>query len=133
MLWGLQSRCYSSVGTNSSSARMTRAQRRQLIACLYFRDRTMSVVALMRFNWRGFAIFLALGSATVAAALLVGSHLMAWVFGAAYAGMILRDIGHCVRVARAWPLSKQLLDWPRIEEMAREIGVLPATALPSAA
>ena len=107
---------------------MTRAQRRQLIACLYFRDRTMSVAALMRFNWRGFAIFLVLGGATVAAALLVGSHLMAWVFGAAYAGMILRDIGHCVRVARAWPLSKQLLDWPRIEEMAREIGVLPATA-----
>jgi len=107
---------------------MTRAQRRQLIACLYFRDRTMSVVALMLFNWRGFAIFLVLGGATVAAALLVGSHLMAWVFGAAYAGMILRDIGHCVRVARAWPLSKQLLDWPRIEEMAREMDAPPATA-----
>jgi hypothetical protein len=84
--WGKNAAIHAAHG----GLRMTRAQRRQLIACLYFRDRRMSVAALMLFNWRGFAIFLVLSGATVAAALLVGSHLMAWVFGAAYAGMILR-------------------------------------------
>jgi hypothetical protein len=102
---------------------MTRTERRQLQAYLHFRDRPMSVLALVRFNWRIFALVVAMGLASVAVTLAAGVPFMAWILGVAYGTIALRDIGQCLRSSRTWSMTRELLDWPKVERLALENGL----------
>ena len=102
---------------------MNRAQKRQLTAYLHFRDKEMSIPSLIIFNWHVFALTLLAGSVTVVAVLLIGSPFLAWIFTAAYSAIFLRDLGQCIRWARIWPMTRGLLDWTRVEQLAKENGL----------
>ena len=102
---------------------MSRVQKRQLLAYLHFRNREMSVGALLLFNWRIFALTALLGFGTVLVMFLVVSPFWAWLFAAAYGAIFLRDVGLCIRWWRVWPMTRDLLDWTRVEHLAREHGL----------
>ncbi|KRG63833.1 hypothetical protein ABB27_17305 [Stenotrophomonas terrae] len=99
---------------------MNRTQKRQLQAYLHFRDKPMSVLGLILFNWRIFLLLIVAGAATVGVMLYFHSTFQAWLFGVAYGSFLLRDLGHYIRWSRTWPLTSQLLDWPKVERMASE-------------
>ena len=99
---------------------MNRAQRRQLQAYMHFRDKRMSVLALIRFNWRIFSILAVAGAGSVESMLYFHAIFHAWVLAAAYGAIILRDIGQFVRWTRTWPMTRELLDWSKVEQLALE-------------
>lgn len=103
---------------------MNRVQKRQLRAYLHFRDRSMSVIALICFNWRIHVIIAAAGASTVGAMLFFGNVFLACIFGAAYGAMMLRGIGHYIRWSCTWPMSRELIDWAKAERLAVETGLI---------
>jgi hypothetical protein len=103
---------------------MNRVQKRQLHAFLHFRHRTMSVPALVAFNWRIFLLLFVAGGATVGACLYYGMEAQAGLFAVAYGALVLRDLAHLRRASRVWPMTREILDWSKVERMAAEIGIV---------
>ena len=103
---------------------MNRAQKRQLQTWLYFRDRRMTVFALIRFNWRVLLLVVMAGLSTVAFMLYCGDVLSAELFAAVYIGVLLRDLGQFIRWSRTWVMSRELMDWPEVERLASENGIV---------
>ena len=103
---------------------MNRAQKRQLHAYLHFRDKRMTVFALIRFNWRVLLLVVMAGLSTVAFMLYCGDVLSAELFAAVYIGVLLRDLGQFIRWSRTWVMSRELMDWPKVERIASENRIL---------
>jgi hypothetical protein len=99
---------------------MNRAQKRQLQAYIHFRDKRMSLPALIQFNWRIFSLVAAAGVGSVGSMLYFHAIFQAWVLAAAYGAIMLRDIGQCIRWSRTWPMTNELLDWAKVERLALE-------------
>ena len=102
---------------------MNRAQKRQLQAYLHFRNKRMSVLALIRFNWRIFLLMVALGVISAEYMLWLQQPFFAWLYGFACSAVVLRDIGQCIRWSRTWPMTKELLDWSKVEQLALKSGL----------
>ena len=102
---------------------MNRVQKRQLQAYLHFRNKRMTLLDLIRFNWRIFLLITGLGTISVIVMLYLDQPFWAWIFGVAYGAIILRDIGHCIRWWRTWPMINEILDWDKIEILASDIGI----------
>jgi hypothetical protein len=102
---------------------MNRIQRRQLQAYLHFRNKPMSVLSIIRFNWRVFLLIVAAGAASVGLMLYLDSPFYAWLFTAAYGAALLRDLGRCIQWSRTWPMTNRLLDWSKVEQLASENGL----------
>jgi hypothetical protein len=102
---------------------MNRAQKRQLQAYMHFHHRPMSVLALIRFNWRVLLLAGMAGLTTVGLMLFFNDVFFASVFGAAYAGILGRDLGQFIRWSRTWEMTRELLDWSKLERLASESGV----------
>lgn len=98
---------------------MNRMQHRQLQLYLHFRNRDVSVSAMFHFNWRIYTVILATAVLTMSAMLYVGLPTGAELIGAAYVVLVLRDVGYFRRMKRTWPLTRELLDWPKVERMAK--------------
>ena len=80
----------------------------------------MSVLGLIRFNWHIFLIVIAVGAATVGAMLYFQQESYAWLFGVAYTTILLRDLGQFHRWSQTWPLTRELIDWAKVERLASD-------------
>jgi len=64
-------------------------------------------------------VFTLLGAETAAAAML-----------GALGGILLRDVGWFLRISRTWPEQAAIMDWERIEQLARGETAPPASTNP---
>lgn len=103
---------------------MNRIQQRQLALYHHFRDRRMTIIALVRFNWRLHAMLLISGIATVWAMAVLATPFFAWMFAAANVAVVVRDLGHYRRSSRAWPMIRNVLDWQKIAELSRDANTI---------
>ena len=78
----------------------------------------MTVARLLRLNVRSYALVLLLFGAFAMFLYCAFGLFAAAYIGVAYAVMILRDIGYLRRTVALWPLTVQVLEWSRIEELA---------------
>ena len=81
------------------------------------RDRELGVVGLVAKCVPSWCLVLLLMAVMVAmSSLLVGAYaiLIAAFAAGAMLGAMARDVGYCWRVARRWPLVRQVLDWKKI-------------------
>ena len=99
---------------------MNRTQKRQLQAYLHFRNKPMSVLAIVCFNWRVFLLIVSAGIASVGYMLYLRSTFYAWLFTAFYGAALLRDLGRCIQWSRTWPMTHELLNWSKVERLAAE-------------
>lgn len=83
----------------------------------------MSVPSLIRFNWPVFLWMALAGAGTVGIMLRLDNVFLAWVFGVAYGAIVLRDLGQCLRWSLTWPMTKELIDWAKVERLAAENGI----------
>ena len=83
----------------------------------------MSVLGLIRFNWRIFLAIIVMAVASVGAMLYYREEFHAWLLGVAFGAVLLRDLGQCIKWSRTWPLTSELLDWSKVERMASENGL----------
>jgi hypothetical protein len=102
---------------------MTRTQKRQLQVYLHFKQRPMTVAGLIRFNWRQLAGLYGLLTVAVSFSFASGDLFWGWLYVAASAPVLFRDLGNFIRWSRAWPLTAAVLNWERIEQLAAEQGV----------
>ena len=82
----------------------------------------MSVGALFWRSRRGYVLI----SVVFALLAWIGCVRFGW-HGAGYAltafaTVLLRDIGYCIRSARAWPLLQRAIDWDAVEALMEEDG-----------
>jgi hypothetical protein len=108
----------------SSSMALDRAAKRQLQSWLHFRHRPMTVASLVRFNRRPLLIVYGTGGAMVAVSAACGFRFGVWLYSAMLLATMARDFGNLLRWSRAWPMTRELLDWDGIERLARENGIL---------
>lgn len=82
-----------------------------------YRDRPPTVAGVFRASLKTYA-FLAAAFGVLA--------LVAWgAFGtpglvgvaASYATMLLRDLGHVRRSLAVWPITRDVIDWPKVEAL----------------
>ena len=99
---------------------MNRIQQRQLALYNHFRDRRMTIAALIRFNWRLHAVLLILGIATIWAMAVLAAPFFAWIFAAANVAVIVRDLGYYRRSSRTWPMVREVLDWQKIAALSHD-------------
>ena len=95
---------------------MIRAQRRQIEAYLYFKDRDMSVAALVKFNWRLYLLVIPVAIASVVSLHFLGKDVYAWDVGVAYIAFIVRDLAYYKKSASVWPMLRQVIDWGKLQE-----------------
>ena len=97
---------------------MNPLQHRSLQLYLYFRERPMTVAALLWANRRVYLImglfFGGLGSFVYSQFGSEGAVLVA----VAFVTVVLRDIGYWRRSVKIWPVLKQVLDWNKVEQLA---------------
>ena len=83
----------------------------------------MSVFALVQFNWQMLLLVTAIGVAAIGLMIYLEYPFMAWLFGSAYVAIVLRDLGYFLKWSLAWPFTRELLDWSKIERIASENGI----------
>lgn len=85
-----------------------------------FRATPPTVGRYLRINWWLPLLQLAAGGATVAIASWAGLTALAWACGGAFAAMMLRDVGWYRQNVLAWPLTREILDWDRVDALLAE-------------
>jgi hypothetical protein len=103
----------------SSDPRLTRAIVQLLVT---WRRHPPSVFAIMM-NWRSMPMLV--GAGVLSVLLLRAADLPESVLPVVgiYLGMAIAYTGLARRAARSWPIQKDLFDWPKIEKLARELGI----------
>jgi hypothetical protein len=99
---------------------MNRAQTRLLNAYVHFQHKDMSVSALLWLNRRIYAIIVPVGLITSWTFYSYGGPVWAYVAGVAYLALIIRDVAYYRKSAAVWPLLREILDWPKIHQIASE-------------
>src|SRR3546814_6570 len=102
---------------------MNRTKKRQIQAYLRFRGKPMSVLALIRFNWQMLRNVTAIACAAIGFMIYFENSFMAWLFGSAYVAIVLRDFGYFLKWSLSWPFTSELLDWSKIEKIAKDNGI----------
>lgn len=95
---------------------MTRLQRRNLQVYLHFRERRMTILALLWANRRIYAIMLLCFGGLAAFAYSAFGTTGAAFVAVAFFSTFVRDIGFYRRSAAIWPVLQQVLDWNKIEQ-----------------
>ena len=96
---------------------MTRLQRRNLQLYLHFRERPMTVFALLWSNRRiYFLLLLVFGGMGAFVYSMFGASGAAYL-AVAFVITVARDIGFYRRSAGIWPVLQQVLDWNKIEQL----------------
>jgi len=91
------------------------ASRAQLRLFLRFRNRPPTILAQFAAN-RGRYLFLLAGTCVLAGlSYLVDGGWAGRLVGAAAAGAVVRDIGLFRRVAAGWPITREVINWAKVE------------------
>jgi hypothetical protein len=94
---------------------MTRLQLRHLQVYLKYRERPMTITGLLWTNRRIYLLMSVLFGAIAWIFYLLGGWWLAGYVIVALVCAVARDIGYYRRSARIWPVTKDVLDWPKIE------------------
>ncbi len=97
---------------------MSRAQKRLLKFYMHFRNKEMTFLALMQYNWRKNLLIITLAVFSVIVATIVVNDFFAWLVGTWYVSLLCRDMAYCFRSTRTWPIIKESLDWTKIDQLA---------------
>ena len=100
---------------------MNRAQRGQFRLYMHFRHRNVSVSAMFLYNWRIYVVILATALGSVGAMLYLGQSFWVQLLAVAYAAIFLRDAGLFRKMKRTWPLTREPLDWSKVEQKVTEM------------
>ena len=74
----------------------------------------------MLLHWASLPLLTAVGVASVVALVAVNAPTpMTMFFAGMVIGAALRDLGIFIRLARSWPIQKDLFDWQKIEALAQ--------------
>jgi hypothetical protein len=105
---------------------LTPAARAQLRFFLRFRDRPLTVWGQFAANRGKYLFLLAFTCTGVALLYIAGGPTAAAFIVVASATAVVRDIGLFRRAALGWPVTRSVIDWPRVERL------LAADGTPSA-
>ena len=78
----------------------------------------MSVMGLIWFNRRLYALLVSAAVVTVAGVYLAGEHQFATLFAVAYGSFLFRDLAYYRRSRIVWPVISRMLAWEKVEELA---------------
>jgi hypothetical protein len=73
---------------------------------------------ILRKNWKGYAVLLAVCLVAFALVVLARADQYFWLVVGMYAGMVLRDLGWIRRISLAWPFNERVLDWDKVQRIA---------------
>ncbi len=73
------------------------------------------------YNWRIYVVILAAAIGSVGAMLYLGQCFWAGLLAVAYVSIFLRDAGQFLKMRRTWPLTRELLDWSKVEQKMAEM------------
>lgn len=96
---------------------LTPAQAKQLRMTLAFRENPPTVAWYFRMNWK---VYTYLGTLCVGAILFFawnGLPIISGFFGGILFTAITRDLKLFARFVQGWPLSNEIMDWQRVEEL----------------
>lgn len=97
--------------------KLSPAQRTRLQLSLDFRDRPLTVWALIGANSRRYAILLATACVVTGLLYLIDRPIPAALIGAFVAGALLRDVGWFRQQIIGWPLTCAIVDWQEVERL----------------
>ena len=85
---------------------------------LAYRDRTPTIVGVFAASARTYALLaVAFALLTLLAGLVAGA-IGAAVVATAFFTTVLRDLGHARHSIRMWPVTREVVDWPKVERLA---------------
>jgi len=102
---------------------LTRRQRRQVAAYLYFKHRPMSISALFWYNRRIYALIAAACLLSTALAYWLNDWVLVAIVVVAYSTMLLRDAAYYWRSKSIWPVLQEVIAWGRLEQVAASSGI----------
>jgi hypothetical protein len=104
----------------SADDRLTRL----IVQALLKWRRTPPTILSIVMNWRSLPLIVGYGviSTILLTALDVPEQFTLLVAGFCL-GVAARDLGIARRSVRFWPVQNELFDWPKIDSLARELGV----------
>jgi hypothetical protein len=82
------------------------------------RDQVTSPWDYIRRDWRRQLLFFIAYVAVSATLWLLDFHILSAVFAGIFLGRVIRDIRWWNVLSKEWPTTCELLDWPRIQEIA---------------
>ena len=103
--------------------KLTSFQKKTLRLYLQFRGSKLSVLRLLKFNWRIYVLFI--GLAWIVIVITSSTPFIAYLFAAFMAGTFLRDIRGFHLASKNWPMICEIIDWNKAERLAQKSGVKP--------
>ena len=100
--------------------KLTPKQQRQLEILRRFKDDPPTIGKYFRINWKIYLAFFVVGFIGVGYGCWIGWHwFSALVFGMVVAAT-LRDLGWYRQIVRNWPLTDEVTNWNRVDELLDE-------------
>jgi len=96
---------------------LTSAQKRQLHTTLKFRTQPPTVWWFFRASWRVYAYLGILGGIGIPALLWAGLPLASAFLAGVLISAVVRDLKFFGRFVAGWPLSNEITDWNRVNEL----------------
>jgi uncharacterized membrane protein YccF (DUF307 family) len=101
---------------------MNRQKQRQLIAFyLSYKDQNPTFPSLIRFNLRGYFLLLFLATILITIEWLFAGWIAGLFFISFVLGAFCRDVGLHRRTCRMWPLTREIVDWQKVEAKRIEL------------
>lgn len=105
---------------------MTASSMRYIKRLLAYRDRSPTIRRIFRDNLQVYlALTVTFAALTAFFALLCG-RTGALMSATAFVAVLLRDVGHVRRSIAMWPTTAEIVDWPKVENMAATIVAQPS-------
>ena len=92
-------------------------KRRAVALYLTFKDRSPTILQLVRFNTKKYLITFVLVGAIVFIQWLVAGWIVGALFMSFVAGAFCRDIGHFRRICLTWPFTREITDWAKVDAL----------------
>ena len=99
---------------------LNRMQRRQIAWLLHFKDRPVSIAALIWFNRRIYAILLIVALLTTAFEYWAFGSIGAAFVAVAFGVLFLRDVGYYRRSKNTWPVLREVIAWEKVQQLGQQ-------------
>ena len=96
---------------------LTASDRAQLHQLRAYRETAPTVLGYFKVAWKSTVFICALCAAAAAFYYWGGWPILSGFFAGTIFGVLTRDAGWYRKLVRTWPLSKEITDWRRVDEL----------------
>ena len=92
-------------------------QRQQLQKTREFRQKPLTILNYIRSGWHVYAFQIGVGAFAIGFYLWGGWPIASGFFAGMVLATFLRDVGWFRRIVGSWPLTREITDWERVDEL----------------